>query len=488
MYTDELVFVALIRVISEICGQFKLRAATLYELSSALRPAWILISFLLVLAAGAADLPGRQKPNILVLVTDDQRWDSLGCTGNRIVQTPNIDRLAARGTLFRNAFVTTSICCVSRASIFSGQYERRHKIVDFNTPFTPDAFRKTYPALLKQHGYRLGFIGKYGVGNAMPTNEFDYWRGFPGQGQYFARGETNHLTHKMGEQAIAFLEGVNPLQPFCLSVSFKAPHAQDGAPREFPPDPRDESLYANVTFPVPRTTREDFFRAQPEFVKTSEGRRRWQRRFADLEMFQKTARDYFRLITGIDREIGRIMQALTTLRLAENTIVIFTSDNGFFLGERGMADKWLMHEESIRVPLIIVDPRLKSSNRRKEANAMALNIDLAPTILDYSGIPSPPTTQGRSLRSWVEGKRAVNWRKDWFYEHHSVPDKIPQSEGVRTERWKYIRYIAAQPIVEELYDLKRDSCEERNLANQRAYSRTLNRLRARWKELRNVLE
>src|ERR1700722_6530556 len=158
------------------------------------------------------------RPNILFLLADDMRWDSLGCTGNKVAVTPNLDALASGGTLFRNNFVTTSICCVSRASILSGQYARRHGINDFVTPFSPAAFAGTYPALLRAAGYRTGFIGKFGVGERMPEKEFDYWRGFPGQGHYFQKGDPTHLTKRMADQALEFLSAADR-RPFCLSVS-----------------------------------------------------------------------------------------------------------------------------------------------------------------------------------------------------------------------------------------------------------------------------
>jgi arylsulfatase A-like enzyme len=199
----------------------------------------VLISVLLC-AAEAGETP-KSRPNIVFLLADDMRWDAMGCAGNKIIQTPNIDSLAARGVMFKNHFVTTSICCVSRASIFSGQYERRHGINDFHTDFTPAALAQTYPMLLKAAGYRVGFIGKYGVGDKLPKDAFDYWKGFPGQGRFFEKGDPVHLTSKMGDQAIEFLKGGDGTKPFCLAISFKAPHAQDGAPREFPPDARDEN-------------------------------------------------------------------------------------------------------------------------------------------------------------------------------------------------------------------------------------------------------
>jgi arylsulfatase len=442
---------------------------------------------LLTAVLAATPAPAAERPpNVLFLLADDLRWDGLGCTGNPVVRTPHIDSLAARGVTFRNHFVTTSICCVSRASIFSGQYARRHGINDFQTPFSPAAFAKTYPALLRAAGYRTGFIGKYGVGNAMPEKEFDYWRGFPGQGRYLDKARPGHLTAKIGDQALEFLAG-DSAKPFCLSVSFKAPHAQDGAPREFPPDPRDEKLYADATIPVPRTADPKFFNLLPKFAQESEGRRRWARRFDTPEHFQQTARDYFRLVTGIDREVGRMLDDLKNRGLTDNTLVVFTSDNGFFLGERGMADKWLMYEPSIRVPLIVADPR-RPGTHGKSVEPMTLNIDFAPTLLDYAGLPVPAAMQGRSLRPLGSGDRPADWRTEWFYEHHTQPKILPPSEGVRTERWKYLRWVSADPVVEELYDLRADPQEEHDLVADPVHKATLDELRQRWERLRTEVK
>ena len=304
-------------------------------------------------------------PNILFLLADDLRADALGCAGNKIVQTPNIDALARRGTMFRNAFVTTSICCVSRASILSGQYARRHGIEDFKTPFTRTQWSNTYPVLLRASGFRTGFIGKFGVGEIMPTNAFDYWDGFPGQGRYFKTNDPVHLTHKIGDSALKFLRARDE-RPFCLSISFKAPHVQDeNLVRPFPPDAVDEPLYRAARIPVPANYSPEAYARLPDFVRQSEGHTRFLRRFPDVKTREQNVKDYYRLITGMDREIGRIVETLRELGLSDNTLVVFTSDNGFFLGERGLADKFLMFEESIRVPLIVFDPTTRKRFVRK---------------------------------------------------------------------------------------------------------------------------
>lgn len=438
----------------------------------------------------ADDKPPR--PNLIFLLADDLRWDSLGCMGDKVVQTPNIDRLASEGVRFRNAFVTTSICCCSRASILSGQYVRRHGIEDFATPFKAEAWAQTYPALLRKQGYRTGFIGKFGVGDARAIaamgKEFDYWKGLPGQaGLFMEKGDTRHKTARFGDEALEFLKGCKAEQPFCLSVSFSAPHARDGQPREFLPDPRDEKLYADATIPVPPTAAEEYFQRLPEFVRNSEGRKRWKRRFATADDFQKTTKDYFRLIAGIDREVGRIRESLASQKLADNTVIVFTSDNGFFLGDRGMADKWLMYEESIRVPLILFDPRVPGEARGRAPEELVLNIDIAPTLLELAGVAVPERMQGQSLTPFLRGK-PERWRSEFFYEHHFGPKIIPPSEGIRTTRWTYLRWLGHEPVIEELYDLQNDPREEKNLAGNPEHAKTLAELRGRWEKLGKELK
>jgi arylsulfatase A-like enzyme len=459
-------------------------------------------SFLLLLVAGCASphIPVERsvarKPNIIFVLTDDQRFDSLRCAGNRLVQTPNLDRLAKEGVRFQNHFVTTAICCVSRASILTGQYQRRHGVGDFVTPLTPDQWSQTYPALLRAGGYRTAFVGKFGVGDARyiaaKKNDFDFWRGLPGQaGEWFIDPKDpngRHATARFGDQALEFLDSCTGKQPFCLSISFNAPHARDGKEREFQPDFRDEALYGESEIPLPQTATREHFQALPEFVQKSEARRRWEKRFATREMFQGTMRDYYRLVTGIDREVGRIMARLVERGLAENTVIIFTSDNGWFAGERGLADKWFMYEESIRVPLIIFDPHLSRSKRGRTVSAMTLNLDFAPTLLDLAGLAIPQTMQGRSLVPLLEGRRVRDWRKSFFYEHDYGPKIIPPSEGIRTERWAYIRWMPPNPETEELYDLRHDPLEQTNLAGGAGSLLVLKALREEWERSRSILQ
>lgn len=424
-----------------------------------------------------------QKPNLLFLLTDDQRWDSLGCMGNPIIQTPHVDSLAREGVLFNNHFVTTAICCSSRATIFSGRYAGSMDLHRFDKPLPEEVWKTSYPMLLRQAGYRTGFIGKFGLGEPLPEKDFDFWAGFPGQGDFYEGKpfEGKHLTRRMGEQAGEFLKGCRPEQPFCLSISFKAPHSNpEVAERPFPPDVEDLKLYSDIEIPLAKTASEASRQRLPEFLRESEGHLRREAWFKNV---QETTRDYYRLITGIDRAIGEILDQLKQLGLDKNTVIIFTSDNGYFLGEKGFEGKWLMYEESIRTPLVIFDPRLPEELRGKRLDPMTLNLDFAPTLLDLAGVEIPKPMKGRSLVPLVQGENP-SWRTDWYFEHFFAHPKIPCNEGIRTERWKYIRYPDTQPVYEELYDLANDPLEETNLAGIAEHQAMLKDLRERCEQLK----
>jgi arylsulfatase A-like enzyme len=335
------------------------------------------------------------------------------------------------------------------------------------------------------------------VGSAAETSAkataFDYWRGLPAQaGRFFIDPKDPTRTHKtaqFGNEALEFLGGCTAEKPFSLSISFNAVHARDGEKREFEPDPRDEELYRDVTIPLPKLATDEAFRRLPESVQKSEGRRRWNWRFDTPEKAQQILRDYYRLITGVDREVGRIVAELQTRGIADNTVILFASDNGFALGDRGMADKWFMYEEDIRVPAFIYDPRAPQNLRGRRSSAMVLNVDFAPTMLALAGVSVPTVMQGKSLVPLLTQKDAPKgWRTEFFYEHHSVADRIPMSEGVRTERWKYIRWIAEKPVKEELYDLEADPLEEHNLINDPKQREILGSLRQKWADYSTALK
>lgn len=428
---------------------------------------------------GAAD-----RPNIIVLVTDDQRSDSLGCAGTPLLQTPNLDQLAEQGVRFENAFVTTSICAVSRASIMLGQYQSRHGIDDFQTSLSPEQREASYFGRLKAAGYYLGFIGKWGVGK--PSRDlFDFDRGFPGQGRYFDPKRPNlpHLTIRMGNQAIQFLDECPDDRPFCLSISFKASHVQDGDKETpFPFEPDLGHLYEDAHIPPYPLSDPAFFRSLQPFMQSNEARTRWQVRFDTPDKYQRNVKAHYRLISGVDRVVGRIRRKLEELGEADNTVILFTADNGFFLGDRGWAGKWFPHEASIRVPLIVYDPRVESEQGGKLLRQLALNIDLAPTILDYARLSPSEGMQGRSLKPLVEGERPDDWRTDFYYEHSYRPDIIPPSEAIRTERYKYARYPGQD--FEEFYDLQADPVEANNLIDLPQLQGKIAEMKARLEDLR----
>ncbi len=229
---------------------------------------------------------------------------------------------------------------------------------------------------------------------------------------------------------------------------------------------------------------DEFFLQQPKFLQDSESRVRFHWRFDEPQKYQAMVRGYYRMITDIDRVVGRLREALQQRGLDQKTVIAFTADNGYFLGERGFADKWYLYEHSVRVPLIIYDPRASSEQRGKTVDQTCLNVDLAPTLLDFAGVAIPKHYQGRSLVPLLQGNVA-DWRTDFFYEHLFERDNIPKSEGVRTPQYAYIRWFEQQPVVEELYDHQADPEEEHNLVNDPKYAETLENLRKRTTALRD---
>lgn len=433
-----------------------------------------------------------QRPNIIFLLTDDQRWDALGAMGNPIIKTPNMDRLATAGILFRNAFVTTSICCVSRASILTGHTELHHQIHDFSTDLSPAATAQTYPALLKAAGYNLGFIGKWGVGHRPPESLFNFWvdteAGGKGQPDYVTVGTNGRMIHDtdtIGSAIQTFLDQFGKKDPFCLSVSFKAPHEQDGDPPKYIIQPKYKDDYKDVEIPLPVTADPVYWNRLPDLLRTDTnfGRARWKGLFGTPELYQENVKNYYRLITGVDDVVGEMVKKLKTLGIADQTIIILMGDNGMFLGEHGMEGKWYAYDESIRVPLFIYAPDLPDQFKQCRAPQMALNIDIAPTILSLAGVPVPKEMQGVNLIDLVGNK--IPERKEFFYQHYFLGgERIPRVEAVVTTDFKYINWV--EHNVEELFDTRHDPHETANLADDPAYKGKLRELRKRYKQLKEI--
>jgi arylsulfatase A-like enzyme len=344
---------------------------------------------------------------------------------------------------------------------------------------------RTYPAMLRAAGYRTGFIGKYGVGAKLPQNAFDFMEAFPGQGHYYQKknGQFIHLTTLQQDHALRFFDGNPAGQPFCLSVSFKAPHVQDEDPGQFLYDPADEAMYADVRVPPPPTGDPRHFNALPPFLRDSEGRTRWKLQFDTPEKYQRMTKGYYRLLTGVDRMIGNVVESLRKSGQLDNTVIVFTGDNGYFLGEHGLSHKWYLYEESVRTPLIVWDGRAprRRGLRRQE---MSLNIDIAPTLLRMAGLDPPPSMQGRDLAPLLRGEKPP-WRHEWFYSHLFGHKLIPKSEGIRTERWAYIRWL--DHAREELYDIRRDPHNTADLSARPEHDATLQSLRSRHQAWRTSL-
>ena len=441
-------------------------------------------------AAAQSSPESARRPNIIVLISDDHRYDALGCMGNQVIRTPVLDEMAKKGAIFPNNCCTTSICCSSRASILTSMYTSRHEIINFDDDLPPRIWNQSYPVLLRQSGYHTGFVGKFGVGTNLPAESFDFWRGIPGQGKYWnvVGGRKKHLTDIFTGDALEFLDTCPSDRPFCLSVSFKTGHTIDYDPRPWQPKPEFSDYYQEDTVPVPPTATESAYQSLPGFLKNSEGRSRWKNRFSSPERYQETVKDYYRLITGMDNAIGKIRSRLTAMGCADNTIILYQGDNGFYMGEKGLAGKWYAHEVSMKTPSIILDPRLPRTLQGRRSEDMSLNIDVTPTILEWAGIPVPSNVQGTSLVPILQGDSDF-LREDCFYEHpFEYAGKIPQSEGVRSNRWKYIRWISQEPVYEELYDLEKDSREMQNLAGNIAFSDQLDKMRGRWRALRRQVK
>lgn len=444
-----------------------------------------LIATLLLLLTCSSLHADEHRPNILLMFTDDQALNCLGAMGNEHIRTPNMNRIAQQGVLFNNAFVTTAICCSNRACILTGQHMIRHNIRDFIEPLSAEAFDKTYPALLRKSGYRTGFLGKYAIGNpgkrsrelSLPADKFDYWYGFD-QGIDFRQeidGETRYLTEVMTEKAIEFLQTSSREQPFCLTVAFKEPH---GPFNYF--DPNSPNPYVDAELPISPTFTIEDFESQPEFIRKSLGADGSRKRLENPSAAQQQLRTIYRTITRADQAVGKILDELDRLQLNDNTVVIFTSDHGDLMGDHGLSGKWLMYENSIRVPMIVYDPRIDKNLAGTRRDAMVLSIDLAPTLLALAGLDAPESMQGSDMMPIVK-QESVPWRKHYYYEHtyQTEPPRspIPRSEGIRGERWKYIRYPDTVPVYEQLFDLKSDPLEQKNLAMHQEHAKQLSKLR-----------
>lgn len=417
-------------------------------------------------SAQAAARRGTTRRNIVFILSDDHRYDAFSMLGHPFLKTPRFDALAENGILCENAFVTTSLCAPSRASILTGQYTHRHEVIGNGPALKPGT--ATFPQELQKGGYETAFIGKWHMGrtNDDPRPGFDHWVSFRGQGTYFnptlnIDGERvkrkGYISDLLTDCAVEFIGRAHD-KPFCLYLSHKAVHA------DFAPAPRHKGVYAGRTYPHPASMAdtEENYRGKPDWVRAQ--RNSWHgvdgmyNNSTDFDTFVKP---YAETVLGLDDSVGRVVDVLRDEGILESTLLIYASDNGFLFGEHGLIDKRTMYEPSIRIPLIVHCPELfPGGQRRKE---LMLNIDFAPTILETAGVPIPDSIQGRSFLGLLQGKTA-EWRKDFLYEYfwEAAYPQTPTVLGVRGERYKLITYHGVWDKY-EMYDLVEDPGEMNNL-------------------------
>ena len=448
-------------------------------------------AFLRGISAGAAAVAlggcdqgqgAAQRPNVVFILTDDQRWDQMSCAGHPYLKTPHLDRIASEGVYFENMFVTTSLCSPSRASFLSGLYAHTHGVTNNFTDYP--ARMTSWPARLHQEGYETAYIGKWHMGEKDDSKRpgFDYWISHSGQGKYFDNTwningkrevRKGYYTANMTDMALDWLRKGRgkPDAPFALIIGHKAAHTP------FTPEPKYDALLDGMPVEYPKSA--FALDGKPDWVKDRIDT--WhgiygpiygfREKFPDnspesVKDFARFSRSYSACIKSVDDSVGRVYTALKELGLLENTLIVFAGDNGMFLGEHGMTDKRTMHEESIRVPLLA---RLPGGMRAGTRVAkQVLNIDLAPSVLEICGAKPLANIHGKSWARLVAGDES-NWRSSWYYEYNYEKQfpYTPNVRGVRTDEWKYVHYPHGDGKPDrhkaELYNLKRDPGEATNL-------------------------
>ena len=443
---------------------------------------------------------GDSHPNIVVVLVDDLRWDELGCTGHPFAQTPNIDRIAAEGCRFRNAFCTTPLCSPVRACLLTGLHTHHHGILDNINRSEQSHKLKTFPQALQKHGYRTAYVGKWHMGNddtARPG--FDHWVSMKGQGVSFdpvlnVNGKQKkfqgHTTDVLNTQAVAFLKDASK-QPFCLYIAHKALHPEltqrddgsitDPSAAKFLPAKRHQQLYADEGIPR-RLNVIDRPDDKPALNRKIDGVPPLSRRTGTSD---ETVRDRLRMLAAVDEGVGMLWEQLQASGRLDETIFIFTSDHGYWYGEHGLSvERRLAYEEGIRIPLLVRYPKLIQPATLQDA--FALSIDLAPTLLDVAGVDVDHPMDGRSLQPLLRGESPADWRDSFLIQYNSdtVFPRVHKMgyRAIRTKRWKYIRFTELEGM-DELYDLRADPYEMRNRMDDPALKRTVKHLQSRLDEL-----
>jgi N-acetylglucosamine-6-sulfatase len=414
-------------------------------------------------------IEGAVPRNIVFILTDDHRYDVMGFMGHPFVETPHIDSIAKNGIHLKNAFVTTSLCSPSRASILTGQYAHRHKVVDNSNPIPPNTIY--YSRYLQRAGYHTAFVGKWHMGGESddPQPGFDHWVSFRGQGTYLPNADglnvdgrrvpqKGYITDELTDYALAWLEKRPADKPFALYLSHKGVHSN------FTPAPRHAGRYRDKPFPVPET--------MPDTPENYEGKPMWLKNqrnshhgvdfpyHGQLDIAEYYRR-YCETLLAVDDSVGRVLDWLKRSDRLRNTLVIYMGDNGFMFGEHGLIDKRTAYEESIRVPMVAMAPGLIKPGTT--APQVVANIDLAPTFLEAAGLKPPDNMDGKSLYPVLRGDNTP-WRDSLLYEYfweRTFP-QTPTMHAIRTDRYKFIRYQGIWDI-DELYDIQADPKEKKNL-------------------------
>jgi len=443
---------------------------------------------------------GGKRPNIIFIMSDDHAAHALSCYGSKINKTPNLDRIAAEGMRFDNCFCTNSICAPSRATILTGKYSHLNGIIRNGMKF--DAGQQTFPKLLQRAGYQTAMIGKWHL-RSQPTG-FDYWNVLPGQGAYhdpvmIEMGERKkhqgYTTDIITDIAIRWLKDRKKDKPFCLMLHHKAPH------RNWQPDEKHATMYDDRDIPEPETFDDDY---SGRGTAAHEAKMRIDRDLTPRDLkqdppaglsprelkkwkYQRYIKDYLRCVASVDENVGRLLDHLDRSGLRDDTVVVYTSDQGFYLGDHNWFDKRFMYEESLRMPFIVRYPREIEAGTVNDD--MILNVDFAPTFLDYAGAAVPADMQGRSIRPLLRGRTPEDWRTSMYYHYYEFPGahSVRRHYGVRTRRYKLIHYYHDMDEW-ELFDLEKDPHELKSVYDDPAYAGIVRELKTELARLRKELK
>ena len=447
--------------------------------------------------------PAPDRPNILFILTDDHSVQGLSCYGGTLMETPNLDRIAEEGMRYDNCFVTNSLCAPSRASMLTGKYSHEHGVTEniFGDKEPFDASQMTFPKELQKEGYTTLQIGKWHL-ESDPTG-FDYWKRLPNQGRYHdpvfleksedggdpnRTQESGYVTDIITQETIDAIERNRDDGPFCMLSWHKAPH------RGWVPDEEHEDLFTDAPMPPPPTFNDDYFsrssaatHARMSIANMPDWSDEQPEDMTDIERkhwnYQRYMKNYLRTVAAFDQGVGALLDYLDEAGLAENTIVVYATDNGMFIGEHGYYDKRFMYEESIRIPLMMRYPPMIEPGTVEER--VVRNIDFAPTFMDVAGADIPDGVQGRSLRPLMEQQDQPGWDEPLYYHYYEYPGPhyVRPHYGVRTDRYKLIYYYTINEW--ELFDLKRDPYELQNVYDTPRYSDVQQDLKAELRSLRD---